>query len=136
MTAGFIDTNIVIYHLAKNHPDHSPRCSEYLEQLSLGKRSAVSSVTVVVEATYILDKLFGLPRADIAPALAAVVKIAEIQFEHRQAILDALVFWSANSPLSFPDCYHLALTKSLGLDAIYTFDRKMDRYPGITRLEP
>jgi hypothetical protein len=25
---------------------------------------------------------------------------------------------------------------SLGLAAIYTFDRKMDRYPGVARLEP
>lgn len=56
--------------------------------------------------------------------------------DHKDAILDALLFWVGQPALDFADCYHLALTKSLGLDAIYTFDKKMDRYPGVTRLEP
>ncbi len=39
-------------------------------------------------------------------------------------------------PLSFADCFHLTLTKELGMTQIYTFDRKMNRFPGVERLEP
>ncbi|HYI24747.1 MAG TPA: hypothetical protein VD767_04985 [Thermomicrobiales bacterium] len=30
----------------------------------------------------------------------------------------------------------LALTEALGMTGIYTFDRKMNRYPGVARIEP
>ena len=133
---GFVDTNVVIYHLAKNHPEYSPRCSAFLEQLSLGNSRAISSITVVFEAIYVLGTTFRLPSVDIAPGLAAIVKIEAIHFDHRQSILDALDFWAVQGPLSFADCYHLALTKNLGLDVIYTFDTKMNRYPGVERVEP
>lgn len=44
--------------------------------------------------------------------------------------------WYSRGRLSFVDCYHLALTKEFGMTQIYTFDKKMDRYPGVARIEP
>jgi hypothetical protein len=44
--------------------------------------------------------------------------------------------WSTQGPLSFADCFHLALTRQLGMTRIVTFDQKMDRYPGVERVEP
>jgi len=56
--------------------------------------------------------------------------------DHKSAIIDALEFWVSQPPLDYADCYHLALTRELGLTGIYTFDRKKDRYPGVERIEP
>jgi len=51
-------------------------------------------------------------------------------------VIDALEIWTKQSPLDYADCYHLALTKDLGMTEIYTFDRKMDCFPGVERVEP
>ncbi len=48
----------------------------------------------------------------------------------------AITFWATNGPLSFADCYHLALANLLGMTEIYTFDRKMDRYRGVACIGP
>jgi len=136
MRHGFVDTNVVIYALTQNHPAHSPRSMEFLEQLADGLRTATCANTVIFEAAYILRVTFGRSRAEVAHSLKPIIQIKALHFDHRQAILDALEFWADQGPLSFADCYHLALTRVLGLDAIYTFDKKMDRYPGVARVEP
>jgi predicted nucleic acid-binding protein len=135
-SVAFIDTNVLVYSIANNHPDYSPRCISLLEELALAQTSAVCAATAIFEAIYILHKQRGSSRIPVARSLTAIVRIPAISFEHREVLVDALRFWTDQSALDFADCYHLALTQSLGLNAIYTFDKKMDRYPGVTRLEP
>ena len=136
MTARFIDTNIFVYHLTANHPDHSPRCSALMERIEAGEIEALTAVTAVDETLRVLVKVFGYERSDAAQAMRIILSQPEIGLYHREAVLDAIEFWSENGPLSFADCYHLALTRALGMTAIYTFDRKMDHYPGVERIEP
>lgn len=136
MTTGFLDTNIVIYHLTHIPESFGARCTELMTELGEGRRGAYCSSTVILESAFVLEKQMAIPRAEIAPRLRDVVMIEAIHFDHRQAILDALDFWASQGPLSFADCYHLALTKSLGLDTVFSFDTKMNRYPGVSRVEP
>lgn len=104
--------------------------------MAAGRTTATCASTVVVETIYVLEKGFLVPRSDAHSALKSIVSITAIEFDVRDALLAALDFWNSQRPLSFADCYHLALSKELGLDAIYTFDKKMGRYPGVERIEP
>ena len=97
---------------------------------------------------------YGLPEADVRALLDeaeykqsiidAISRPAEGKpwHEYRQIFLtdkriaEGVDFWLENPPLSFADCYHLALASHLGLGHIYTFDKKMGRYPGVERIEP
>ena len=51
-------------------------------------------------------------------------------------IVNALDFWAQQPRLDFADCYHLALAEELGMTQVYSFDKKMDRYAGVERIEP
>lgn len=55
---------------------------------------------------------------------------------HKSAIKEALALWQEHSALDYADCCHLTLTKALGMSRIYTFDRKMNRYPDVERVKP
>ncbi len=136
MNGVFIDTNILVYHLAQNHESFSPRSSALLDDLAAGRTTATCASTVIVETVYVLEKGFLVPRAVAYSALKSIVSMPAIEFDFREALLAALDSWNSQSPLSFADCYHLALAKVLGVNAIYTFDRKMNRYPGVERIEP
>lgn len=136
MASRFVDTNIFIYHLTDNHANYSPRCTALMERIEAGEIEAFTAVTAVDEALRVLTKVFGHERLAAAEAIATIVSQPEIGIDHRHVVLNAIDLWAANGPLSFADCYHLALTRELGLTEIYTFDRKMDRYPGVTRIEP
>jgi predicted nucleic acid-binding protein len=69
-------------------------------------------------------------------ALSRLMSQAEFDIDHRRAALDAIDHWTIQRTLSFVDCYHLALTRELGMTEIYTFDKQMERYPGVSRVEP
>lgn len=136
MVRRFIDTNIFVYHLAGNHREFSPRCTALMEQVEAGEIDAVTSITAIDETLWVLTRAFGYPRLQAAEQVSTLIMQPEIDIDHRQAALEAIDFWITQGPLSFVDCYHLALTKELGMTQIYTFDKKMDRYPGVERIEP
>lgn len=136
MTHVFLDTNILVYHLMQNHEVYSLRSSRLIDDLLAGKTTASCTSTVILETTYVLEKGFRVPRDVSHPALTEFVRIPTIRFDFRTPLLEALDFWRAQAPLSFADCYHLVLTKAFGLDAICTFDRRMNRFPGVERIEP
>lgn len=136
MNAAFLDTNIFIYHLVQNHSDYSPRCSALLARVEAGKLRAHTSVTAIDETLRVLIRTFGHERIAAAEMLTLMLTPPDIQIDHRDAVLNAISFWSQQPPLSFVDCYHITLATELGLGTIYTFDKKMDRYPGVERIEP
>lgn len=136
MVRQFIDTNVFIYHITNNHPDHSPRCKTLMKRIEAGDVEAVTAVTVVDEALRVLTRTFNYSRPKAAQVMSTLMSQPEFEIDHRRAVLVAISFWAEQNPLAFADCYHLALTEELGMTEIYTFDKKMDRYPGIERIEP
>lgn len=136
MTSSFIDSNILVYYFADNHPDHSPRCTALMERLDRGEESAWCTSTVIMETAFVLERSLRIPRHLVARALADLVSLPAINFDFREIILEAIALWEAKGPLSLPDAYHLVFAKHHELTRIYTFDRKMNRYEGVNRVEP
>ncbi len=83
-----------------------------------------------------MNQIYDIPRADAAHQITVLLSLQGIVAATKAELLVTLDYWPRQSPLSFADCYHLVTTKSLGLDAIYSFDKKMGRYPGVERIEP
>lgn len=132
----FIDTNVLIYHLVQTDHEASQASHEQFARLRSGSETAFVSSTVVFESVHVSRTSNGVPKPLIADTLADVLRLVGLQSDHKAALLDALAFWRDQGPLSFPDCFHLALARHLGMTRIYSFDRKMDRYPGVERIEP
>jgi len=132
----FIDTNILLYHLVQ--PDHElgPNSSALLGRLRTGSEAGYISSTVVFECIYALDKSYGAKKPEIADNQAEILGFPGVRSDHPHALIDALEFWRDQGPLSFADCFHLALAKHMGMTRIYSLDRKMNRLPGVTRVEP
>ncbi|MBA2247693.1 MAG: PIN domain-containing protein [Chloroflexia bacterium] len=132
----FIDTNVLIYHLGQPDHDFGPRSSALLGRLRAGTEVGYISSTVVAECIHVFRTRYNIPNAVVADALLEILTFAGLRSDHPSALADALRFWRDQGPLSFPDCFHLALAKQLGMTRIYSFDRKMNRYPGVERIEP
>lgn len=132
----FIDTNIFVYHLLNNHPTFSPASTQLLWDIASGKKRGYCCSTVIFELVHVLDTQAHIPRADIARRVSGLLQMNGLEFDFPQALLSALDFWREQPGLSFADCIHLSITRHLDMDTIYTCDRKMDRYPGVTRFEP
>lgn len=131
-----IDTNVLICHLLGQGGELTERSSALFRRLRSGEESVHLPITVLFECVYTCQSSFEVPNDVLAPILKQIVGFPGVDVEHRQALVETLDLWTTQGPLSFADCYHLALTKDLGMTEIYTFDRKMDRFPGVDRVEP
>lgn len=131
-----LDTNVLIYHLMQNHEDHSSRSQSLLSRVRLGIEHIYCPSTAIMECTYVLQQQFSAPREEIAPLLSNIISLPNVECEFKRSLLNGLSFWQTNAGLDFADCYHLALAEELGMTQIYSFDKKMDRYPGMERIEP
>lgn len=131
-----IDTNVLVYHLVGESGDLSTRSSALMLRLKADSEKAYLPVTAVFECIYTIQSAREVPNEALANVLLEVLGFPGVVTDTQLALVDALEFWRGQGPLSFADCYHLALTKELGMTEIYTFDKKMDRYPGVERIEP
>lgn len=131
-----LDTNILARYLLDDIPDHTLRVKRLLHSAAQGDVQLFVPASVFVELAHLLHRRRSVPRPRVAAALSGITRLQGLNIPERNAITAALDFWQSTGGLAFVDCYHLALTKELGMTQIYTFDRKMDRYPGVERIEP
>jgi predicted nucleic acid-binding protein len=132
----FLNSSVLVDAFQDGHEDHHARARTLLEQAALGETELHLSATVLLETAYVLTKTYGVSRSLVAAGFRSMLNLPAIVSLEVDVMKKSIDLWERESPLSFADCYHLVLAKSLGLDAIYAFDRKMGRYPGVERLEP
>lgn len=132
----FLDTIILLRHILQDQPDHSSRATRLFRAVGSGEVVLHASETVIFEAVYILVKQFGASKQEIAENLQDLLDLPGLLVPNRSALSNALTFWTEHGGLSFADCFHLALAEHWKLEYISTFDQKMDRYPGVSRVEP
>jgi predicted nucleic acid-binding protein len=136
MTAKFVDTTVLLRFLLDESDERSERTTRLIDDVGNGREEIHLSVTVIFEAVYVLNRRYSVPRLLVAQHLVDVLNMGSVILPENAEMKEAFDYWTRQPPLSFADCYHLVLTKSLGLTEIYSFDKKMGRYPGVIRVEP
>lgn len=132
----FLDTNVLLRHVLQDHPDHSRRATALIADIERGERTVRLADTVVFEATFTLEKTYGVPRAEIREALQPMLDLSGILLPGKRRYGAVFDLYLREPALSFADCYHLCLTRQLRLPAILSFDQKLNRLPGVARIEP
>ena len=135
MAETFLDTNILLRHVLGDHPDHSPRATAFLQRVENGEIQAHIADTVVFECVFTLERFYKQPKDKIRDALLPLVELPGIVLPGKRRyrrVFDIYI----DQNLSFADAYHAVLAQHLGVDEIVSFDRGLDRVPGIKRREP
>ena len=135
MALPFLDTNVLLRHLLQDHPEQSPRCTAFLRRMERGEMRVRTAETVVFEVVFTLQRQYGIPRAEIRDQVLPLMELPGIVLpgkRHLRRVFDLYVELN----LSFVDAYHAVLMRRLKMDRILSFDKGLDRVPGITRIEP
>lgn len=135
MAEQFIDANIFLRHLLQDHPDHSPRATAYLARIERGELRARTADTVLFEVVFTLQRSYRQPKALIRDVVLPLVDLPGIVLPGKRRFHDVFALY-VDRNIAFADAYHTVLMRALGLEEIVTFDRELDRVPGIKRVEP
>lgn len=133
-----LDTNIIIREVTQDDPRLSARVHAYLQEVAGGRKAALLTEGVLVEAVQVLSSrvLYHLPRAQIAHALAVIIRLRGVRMTNKGRYLRALDLYAAMPALDFVDALLVAYAERQTPATIVSFDEDFDRIPGITREAP
>jgi predicted nucleic acid-binding protein len=110
-----IDTNIVVRYLTGDHPEQSSRARALIDG-----EPVFTSVTVMLEAEWVLRSTYGYAAAQIARALRSFAGLPTVTVEDGAMLATALDL--VEQGMDFADALHL--TRSAHCDGFASFDRK------------
>ena len=124
-----LDANVVLRFLLNDLPAQSAKA----RRLITDSQCYVSDV-ILTEVVFVLEKVRGLRRPDIAVLLKRLISLENVVCN--QAILErAIDLFTRTNQLSFPDCY-LAIEALLSNDTVMSFDKGLLRHGGNHIKEP
>jgi predicted nucleic acid-binding protein len=135
MAADFIDANVFLRHLTQDHPTHSPRATAYLERIERGALQAHTSLMIVFEVVFTLERFYRKGKSDIRGHLLPLLELPGILLPGKRQLRRVFDLYVSTN-LSFVDAYSAIEAHRLGAIRLVSFDTGFDRVPGIRRIEP
>jgi predicted nucleic acid-binding protein len=132
-TIPFLDTNVLLRHLLADHPEQSPKATEFLARIERGDVTVRTSELVVFELVFTLQRQYHQPRSRIRAAVLSLLELPGIVLPGKRRFRRVFdLYTEANLP--FADAYHVVLMERLKTQEVASFDQHFDRIPGIRRL--
>ena len=128
------DANIILRFLIGDHPKHFDRVCELIQAASRGEIEIVVTPWVIAEVVYVMRSTYGGSNKTIASLLSDFIDGTGIVVRDYDLVADALLRF-ASRRIDFVDCL-LAAHGAAETIPVASFDRDLDRFEDIERLEP
>ena len=137
MELRFLDANVILRYLTRDHAEHSAAAQEVLQQVADGDLLVTTSETIIAEIVYVLSSrgLYNLSRPEITRHLSNILRLQGMILPAKRTYERALEVYASTS-LDFEDALSIAHMETQGITTILSFDRDFDRFPAINREEP
>jgi predicted nucleic-acid-binding protein len=128
-----IDTNLLIRHLTNDEPAQAGKVAGLVATAASDGELILITDVVLCETSWVLTRFYGVKRADLLAALAAVLADPQFAFQHRPEVETALRACRAGRG-HFADHLIAALAHSAGCRTTFTFDKALSTAAGFTQL--
>ena len=112
-----IDANVILRYLLADHPQMSEQSKQIIE------RGAFTIPEVLAEVVYVLKRVYGISRIEIANTLIDFLE--EIHMKDKEVMSFSLQLFAETS-LDFVDCILIVRHRKLG-DNVISFDKKLNK---------
>jgi predicted nucleic acid-binding protein len=129
--SAFVDTNVLIRHLTGDPAHQAARATRLLSQAD----QLLLPDPIVAETVYVLESFYEVPRARAAELVRAIVAFPGIGVADEPLLLRALEVYEVHR-LDFADAYLIAQAEASGVNAVVSFDKRIERVPTVRRVEP
>ena len=129
-----IDTNFILRYLVGDVPGQLRAAREVLADLDSGSQRAVCDPVILAEVVYVLTSHYELRREEAAELLLSLVKASGLVMHDKKRYVHALELFATSVP-HFADACACAAALEQCEGRLYSFDRKLSKVEGLTRLE-
>lgn len=130
-----VDTNIFLRYLVIEDEEKAERCRALFERAVAGEERLYSTSLVMAELVWVLQRVYGWERGEIAESLAFILNTRNLHFAEAGMLLAALETY-AQSGVDFIDAYHAALLEERDETRLYSYDEDFDKIAELERVEP
>lgn len=127
-----LDTNALVRFLVQDDPDQAAVATAFVAGLTEAEAGFVSR-EVLVELVWVLERAYGLSRADIAKALDGLLEARELVIEAADRAAVAVDRYRKGGP-GFADQMIALAGQGAGCRDTVSFDRKAAGLPGMRLL--
>ena len=127
-----LDTNVIVRFLMKDDADQAALATKAFAEFTDAAPGFVCR-EVLVELVWVLQKIYRLPRTDIADAVEGLLGAREIVVEVADHVAVAVDRMRKGGP-GFADQMIALAGQGAGCEATITFDRKAAGLPGMSLL--
>lgn len=131
-----LDTDVILRYLTRDDEEKAARCLDLLRRAERGDEELFLPESVLTETVHVLSsrRLYGLPRERVRDLLTAVVGLRGVRMPDKAVCLEALDLYG-DSDLNIEDALMVAHLRTLGADAVYSYNRRFDG-TDLERVEP
>lgn len=130
----FLDTNIILRFILKDHPIYSPKSETVIKKIDKGEVKVYISWPTILEVVFVLQNSIKLPKKEITEKLLPIFHLENVNLEQK-GLLDTIFEYYVDKNISLTDAYNAALMQKKKVKQIYSFDEDFDKFPQIERLE-
>ena len=120
-----VDASVLVRYLLRDNPEMHARAARVIDS---DQPLGITAVAVL-ETAYVLQRVYGVPRAAIVDALVGLVSrrnFVGVGIEIDE-IAAKLLLCRPSGTVSFGDALLAATAQSAGIGSAYTFDQKLGR---------
>ncbi len=129
-----LDANILLRFLTNDHADHSAAAKKLFTDAGAGKINLRIPFIAITEAIFTLQSYYEFDRADIGRELLKLLTAPGVTLTCPQWVLEAVDEYQTRN-VSFGDAC-LAAEAQADQSTVVSFDRGLDKSPGLKRHEP
>ena len=130
-----IDASVVVRFLTGDDKAQSMAATELFRAAQTGKVRLVIPTSTIQETVYVLERLYNLDAAAIAPKLISLLTIPNVGTPDARWVVEALQFYRTKNS-DFGDALLCAFARSEGCD-VATFDKGIvKKFPEVVACTP
>ncbi len=118
-----VDTNILVRRITNDDPELSPKAKKMLESAKPG--TILLDRLIIEEVGYVLHSNYQFDKAQVSGVYQALVSEEVFYIPENELVQLTVNLFTAEKPLSFEDCWLLALKRSGKVSDISTFDANL-----------
>jgi predicted nucleic-acid-binding protein len=120
-----IDASVVVRYLTGDEKTQSAAAADLFRAAQSGKVKLVIPTSTIQETVYVLERLYDLDAAAIAPRLISLLTLPNVNTPDSRWVVEALQFYRVKNS-DFGDALLCAFARSEGCD-VATFDKGIVR---------
>lgn len=125
----FVDTNIFIEIFIR-----FGKKSDKSKKLIQSGSGLYTNILVLSEIIWVFSSFYKLDKKLTIKYLKKIIS-SNIEIENKKTIINTINYYEANN-VDWTDCLNMFLAREQKIDEVYSYDRGLDKFDWVKRLEP